>query len=177
MTVRHTVRNTGLHPVRLAAWALTQLAPGGRLVFPQSKQETGLLPDRIFSVWPYTDMGDSRLRFADDTVSVTQEPSIAHPLKIGTFNRHGLALYQNRGAVFVKTWTPVRGADYPDGGCCFECYADHRFIEMESLSPLCTLSPGGVLTHEEAWELLPDPGVSDDAALWKAYTRARCPSL
>ena len=151
VTLRHRVKNTGLRPVRLAAWAITQLAPGGTLTFPQSKADTGLLADRSFSIWPYTDMGDVRLRFADDYIEVTQDTSNARALKIGTYNRHGRAEYRNRGAVFTKTWTPVEGAEYPDSGCCFEVYTDRRFIEMETLSPLHTLAPGEECTHDEEW--------------------------
>lgn len=169
VTVIHKIENTARRPVKLAAWALTQLAQGGLLVFPQSKADTGLLADRHFAVWPYTDMGDARLRFADDYISITQDPSVARSLKIGTFNRRGVALYLCGGAVFRKTWTPLEGEEYPDGGCCFESYTDRRFIEMESLSPLRTLGPGESVVHEEVWEAFAQPEKLDAAQLLAKY--------
>ncbi|MDR0293471.1 MAG: hypothetical protein LBH95_04885, partial [Oscillospiraceae bacterium] len=138
VSVRHRIQNTGDGIVMLAPWAITQLAPGGLEVFPQSKQDITLLPDRVFVVWPYTDMGDHRLRWGDEFVSLRPDAT-PRSLKIGTLNRKGYALYQNKGVVFKKMWNPLPRAEYPDYGCSFETYTNHLFLEMESTAPLSTL--------------------------------------
>ncbi|MCL2003163.1 MAG: hypothetical protein FWG72_04040 [Oscillospiraceae bacterium] len=168
VSVRHRILNKGGELVTLAPWAITQLAPGGLLVFPQSKQDIALLPDRVFVVWPYTDMGDRRLRWHDDFVSIRPDET-KRALKIGTLNLNGYALYHNKGTVFKKMWAPLPSADYPDFGCDFETYTNHLFIEMESIGPLVTLYANQSAAHEEEWLLFPEPGELDEAGLIAKY--------
>jgi hypothetical protein len=150
LSVRHRIQNVGDRMVTLAPWAVTQLAGGGLAVFPQSKQDVELLPDRVFVIWPYTDMGDKRLTWADDYISLRPDGT-PRPLKIGTLNRKGYALYHNKGVVFKKLWAPLPRAEYPDHGCNFEIYTNHLFFEMESLAPTATLYEGQSAMHEEEW--------------------------
>lgn len=168
VSVRHRIVNAGGGIVTLAPWAITQLAPGGLLVFPQSKQDTALLPDRVFVIWPYTDMGDKRLTWHDDYVSLRSDDT-PRALKIGTLNLNGYALYQNKGVVFKKMWASLPSAEYPDFGCDFETYTNRFFIEMESLAPLSTLYSNQSATHEEEWLCFTEPEVLDEAALIAKY--------
>ncbi|MCL1807922.1 MAG: hypothetical protein FWG31_09505 [Oscillospiraceae bacterium] len=168
LSVRHRIHNVGEQIVTLAPWAITQLALGGVLVFPQSKQDIALLPDRVFVIWPYTDMGDHRLNWADDHISLRPDAT-DRPLKIGLLNRAGYALYHNKGVVFKKMWAPLTHAEYPDYGCNFETYTNRLFIEMESLAPLSTLYAGQSAAHEEEWLCFAEPDALSEAALIGKY--------
>jgi hypothetical protein len=57
------------------------------------------------------------------------------------------------GVLFVKRIDPVADVPLPDGGCNTESYCNHKFLELESLGPLTTLSPETTITHIETWEL------------------------
>lgn len=166
LTVTVRVVNTSAAPVSFAPWAITQLAPGGVLVFPQPKRPTGLLPDRVMAVWPYTDMGDPRLSLRDDHICLRQDPENRRPIKLGM---HGVpfALYHNRGAAFAKRPdAPLPDREYPDFGCSFEAYANHLFLEMETLGPLETVPPGGAASHTERWSVHPlEESLSPEALL------------
>ncbi|MDR1691940.1 MAG: hypothetical protein LBR72_01150 [Oscillospiraceae bacterium] len=168
VSVRHRIQNVGGGVVTIAPWAITQLATGGVEVFPQSKQEIALLPDRVFVVWPYTDMGDRRLTWSDEFVALRPDKT-PRPLKVGTHNRPGYALYHNKGVVFKKMWNSLPSAEYPDYGCNFETYTNKHFIEIESLAPLSTLMDGQSATHEEEWFVYPEPENLDEAALLQKY--------
>ena len=168
VSARHRIQNTGGGIFTLAPWAITQLAPGGLEVFPQSKQDVALLPDRVFVIWPYTDMGDHRLRWGDEFISLRPDAT-QRALKIGALNRKGYALYHNKGVVFKKMWTPLSLAGYPDYGCNFETYTNHLFIEMESLAPLSTLYANQSATHEEEWLCFAEPGTLSEAELMDKY--------
>jgi hypothetical protein len=168
VSVRHRILNTGDGIVTLAPWAITQLATGGLYVFPQSKQDVALLPDRVFVIWPYTDMGDTRLRWHDDFVSLRPDGT-RRALKIGTLNLNGYALYHNKGVVFKKMWAPLPRAEYPDYGCNFETYTNHLFIEMESLAPFSTLYANQSATHEEEWLCFAEPETLDERGLIEKY--------
>jgi hypothetical protein len=168
VSVRHRIHNDGDGLVSLAPWAVTQLATGGLAVFPQSKQDIELLPDRVFVVWPYTDMGDRRLTWADDFISLRPD-STRKPFKIGTLNRKGYALYHNKGVVFKKIWAPLPSAVYPDHGCNFEIYTNHLFFEMESLAPTAMMYSGQNVMHEEEWLCYAEPETLDEKALIEKY--------
>ena len=168
VSVRHRIHNIGDRIVTLSPWAITQLASGGVEVIPQSKKETGLGPDRSFAVWPYTDMGDRRLTWADDYISVRPDDT-ERPLKIGTLNRRGYALYHNRGVVFKVMWNPLPKAEYPDFGCSYETYTNGHFIEFETLAPLTTLYAGQSATHEEEWLCFEEPEALNEMELIGKY--------
>ena len=168
VTVLNRITNKSGKAVTLAPWAITQLDPGGLEVFPQSKEDTGLLADRVYVVWPYTDMGDKRLTWADDYISIRPDNTL-RSCKIGCFNRKGYALYLNKGAVYKKVWNPILDAEYPDYGCNFETFTNEHFIEMESLAPLTTLKNGESATHSEDWLCFAEPDNLDEDGLLKKY--------
>jgi hypothetical protein len=158
--VRHELRNDGPWPVELAPWALTMFRLGGVGIFPQAQgrvDEAGLLPNRQMTLWPYTRLGDSRLTLRDDFLLLRADPvSPATPaVKLGYFNPHGWMAYWLDGVLSVKRFAPLPGAAFPDGGCNTETYANHQFVELESLGALTRLEPGASLEHLETWEVYP----------------------
>ena len=157
LSVEHVIENIGANPVTLAPWAITQLAPGGMEIVPQSKRNTGLLPDRMMTLWPYTDMGDTRVTWGDDALLLRQEETISQAFKIALYNRAGWGVYVNGDIAFIKRFKTPEGDNYPDGGMNFETYTNKLFLEMETLGPLQTLIPGQSLKHVEQWQITDAP--------------------
>ncbi|MHB8106892.1 MAG: hypothetical protein ACYDH4_05630 [Candidatus Cryosericum sp.] len=165
VTVTHRLTNRGLWPVRLAAWAITVMAPGGVEVMPQTRVDTGLLPNRCVALWPYARMDDARVRWGGRFVVLHQDPAVKHPFKLGLSVQAGWAAYFNKHSVFVKRFRVAGGGTYPDYGANYETYTTDFMLEMETLSPMATLQPGDSVEHIESWLLVADlsyPGDSED---------------
>lgn len=153
--LRHELRNEGAWAVELAAWALTMFRQGGVAIFPQpvgNVDDSGLLPNRRLTLWPYTKINDPRLVLRDDFVLVQATPGLP-PLKIGYFNTHGWIGYWLDGVLFIKRFHAREDANYPDHGCNVESYCNDEFIELESLGELTVIAPGKTVFHNEVWEL------------------------
>ena len=153
--VRHVFTNLRDEPVRIAAWALTQLRPGGVAVLPLGRDGgPEQLPDRTVVLWPYSSLGDPRLELADDAIRVHARPAPGY-FKVGSLNHAGRVAYELDDVVFVKRFAPEPAAVHADLGCNVEVYVRGEFIELETLGPLHGLTPGGCVEHVEEWELVP----------------------
>jgi hypothetical protein len=73
--------------------------------------------------------------------------------KVGINNNLGWAAYYLKPYLFIKRFTYVDGARYPDYNSSLEVFSNNRMLELETLAPLATLPPGATATHEERWEL------------------------
>jgi hypothetical protein len=153
VSILHRLINKGPWPVELSAWSISAMAPGGKEVVPQACQDTGLLPNRLIALWPYTQMNDSRIQWGNRYIVVHHDDRIRHPVKFGIPNEQGWAAYFNRNHLFLKYYTHRTNVRYPDFGASFETYANDIMLEMETLSPLVVLEPEANLLHEEQWEL------------------------
>ncbi len=161
--VLHRLTNAGLSPVELSVWSLSALAAGGMEIVPQTKKDTGLLPNRLLVLWPYTKLNDTRLTCGDKFIILRQDTNIIHPVKFGTSNENGWAAHFNHDHLFVKYHTHMENARYPDFGASYETYANDFMLEMETLSPLTLLEPNAHAEHYEKWELFDNvPMPSDD---------------
>ena len=156
LTIEHTLLNAGLWAVELAPWAITQMRLGGTAVFPQQVgqlDDEGLLPNRQLTLWPYTQLADTRLHLDDDYILVGPDV-VARPCKIGAFNRRGWLAYLLDDLLFVKRFPVHDGRPHPDFGCNAEIYVNDQCLELESLGPLALLPPGQTVSHIETWELI-----------------------
>ncbi|NLC67773.1 MAG: hypothetical protein GX754_03080 [Clostridiaceae bacterium] len=149
----HRLVNKGAWPVKLAAWALTVMAPGGLEIIPLVKKDTGLLPNSMISLWPYTRLNDSRVYWGEKYIMLRHDSNARGPFKIGLPNEDGWAAYANHGHLFVKKYNHIDGATYPDFGASFETYTCDFMTEIESLSPMIELEPGKSIEHRETWIL------------------------
>jgi hypothetical protein len=154
VVITHHLTNHGFWPVTCALWAITQLKTGGTAILPQVRQDTGVLPNRSLAVWPYTDMVNPNVRWGSNFVLLDTE--LDSPFKIGFPNPRGWQGYWWNGVLFVKRAAYEANAEYFDFGSSSECYCDHRFIELETLTPIRTLAPGETASHIETWELYKD---------------------
>jgi hypothetical protein len=151
----HTLSNQGGQTVELVPWAITQLRLGGIVIAPMpvgNSDPHGLLPNRQFSLWPYTRIRDARLHWDDDFLLFKADAGLP-PFKIGYFNPHGWLAYWIDGVFFRKIFDVHPGASHPDGNCNAEIYCNERFVELESLVPLKRIAPGEQVQAEETWEV------------------------
>ncbi len=149
--ITHYLTNQGLWPVTCAPWAITQLKPGGTAILPQTRRDTGVLPNRSLVLWPYTDMVNPNVRWGSNYILLDAE--LDSPFKIGFPNPRGWLGYWWNGTLFVKRAEYDAQAEYFDFGSSSECYCNDQFIELETLSPTRTIAPGETVSHIETWEL------------------------
>ena len=155
--VIHHIKNAGTHPVDLAPWALTMMAPGGVAIHgfpPRGKHPEVLYPTNPLVMWAFSNLSDHRWRFTRKYLMLHQDPSNADPQKLGSFNQHTWAAYALNGGLFIKRYEAENSPkDYPDFGCSFETFTNADFLEMETLGPMKHLRPGQSLEHVEHWTL------------------------
>jgi len=162
--IDHIVTNNGEKEVRLAPWSLSQLVMGGLAILPQPtgpSDISGLLPNRNLILWPYSSWDDERVHFKDDYYLVDALPK-KQAFKLGYMNTHGWIAYALKNILYCKRFNPQPGSSHPDMDCNAEVYVRDQFIELETLGPLVTLSPGKSTEHSEVWDLfgLKEPVVS-----------------
>lgn len=164
VVVHHTLSNRGLWPITCAPWAITQLKPGGVAILPQSQEETGFLPNRAVTLWPYSDMASPHVSWGNRYIFVQAE--MQSPFKIGFRNPSGWLAYWHSGTLFVKRAGFDPKAEYYDFGSSSECYCSDQLLELETLAPVTTLQPEESITHTEIWELFADvERPTDEAAM------------
>lgn len=164
--IRHRIHNRGVYPVHLAPWSITVVEVGGECIFPQSPfipHEGRLLPVRPVALWGYTDMSDSRFTWGKSLVRVRQDGSLG-PTKIGSLVTQGYAAYALNGQLFMKRFMHNELDDYPDLGVNFETFTKQDMLELETLSGLRDVLPGGYAEHHEAWYLIPSFSPPEDDA-------------
>jgi len=152
VVVSHTLTNRGLWPVECAPWAITQLKPGGVAILPQSLGQTGFIPNRSLTFWPYTDLADPRFHPGNLYLRIDSDRR-SKPFKVGFPNLRGWLAYWNAGTLFVKRAPFETRAAYVDFNSSSECYCNDRFLELETLAPIRTLEPGEASMHTETWEI------------------------
>jgi hypothetical protein len=154
LTITHRLTNRGPASVKCAPWTITQFRTGGVAILPQAHARTGLLPNRVLSFWPYSDISSPRLTFGNHFLLLRAE--MQAPFKVGFPNPRGWLAYWLDGTLFVKRASYDPQARYCDFGSSSECYCNDRFLELETLAPVGMLTPGATATHIETWELYPD---------------------
>jgi hypothetical protein len=159
LTLTNTVCNDRSEPIEIAAWAITQLNLCGIAVAPLRKPAiiNHHRPDRQLVLWPYTLWRDERLVVDDDYVWIDAQPA-EKELKIGLL-AHGWLGYWRSGVFFLKRFDPQLERLHPDLNTNAQIYCNHRFIELESLSPLAVLEPGQSSVQIETWEIHRAAGV------------------
>lgn len=164
-----TVKNISEAPKDFAVWSLSVCDKNGVMVIPMNKDDTGLLPNRKLSLWPYTDLSDKRLFFGKDYITVAQDPKAENPLKIGVDLNCGTAFYILNDEILCKHFdTNHPDGNYVDGGCSFETYTNSQMLEFETLGELKTVAAGESLEHSERWFLVKKPcevDTKDDASI------------
>jgi hypothetical protein len=153
--VVHRIRNAGSAPFQLAPWALSMMAPGGYGIHgfpPRGTHPEALAPSNPLVMWPFTNLADRRWQLLERHLVLRQDPGIAAPQKLGSFNPVTWGAYLLNNDLFLKrTLAPGDPSAYPDLGCSFETFTNDGFLELETLGPLVTLGPGESASHVERW--------------------------
>lgn len=147
----HQLKNMAENPIECAAWAITQFKTGGVAILPQTTMDTGLLPNRSFSLWPYSNIQEEKITWRNDYILL--DANLDSPLKIGFPNQRGWLGYWIDGTLFVKTSQYFPDSTYYDNGSSSECYCNDQFLELETLGPKTVLDPGTIVEHNETWDL------------------------
>jgi hypothetical protein len=160
--VSHIVRNCNDWDIEMAAWAISIVGPGGMEILPLCAPDTGFLPNRMLTLWPYSKLNDRRVTFREKYILLKHEPDNAGYFKIGMRNAPGWAAYLKKDTLFVIDYKTYPGEAYPDMGSGYETFVTDWGMEMETFSPLSSVPPGGEIEHTERWRLYDN--VSLDAA-------------
>lgn len=158
MCVTMRVTNIAENPQEFSIWGLTVSALHGTLIVPMNTNDTELLANRNISVWPYTNLADSRVHFGKKYVTLRQDINIEQSFKLG-FDLNDAKVYYCLGEdIFEKSFVTHHGCEkYPDNNCSFETYTNAGFIEVESLSPLKSVSPNETVSLTECWSMHKKP--------------------
>jgi hypothetical protein len=168
MCVRHYVTNLSSSTKNNAIWALTVLRRGGMEVVPQPLNNTGLLSNRVLSLWSYSDMSDERVYWGKKYITMRQDTDIKSAFKFGINNDRGWAGYFVNNGMFVKKYSHNPNGTYPDNGVSFETYTNNLILEMESLGELVAITPGSTSSHSEEWSLIDKverPAANDEVTI------------
>ncbi|MGD9764568.1 MAG: hypothetical protein AB7V27_12710 [Candidatus Binatia bacterium] len=175
LRVRSRIRNIGAAPVTYAAWSLSVMRPGGRAFAPL---DVGPLEDfdatRKLILWSYTELADPRYQFGDRLAQVEHARVRPGPAgqqgrrddesKIAVDSSQGWAAYLLGRTLYLKRFPHAPDAQYPDGGATIEIYSNAEFLELENLSPLTTIAPGGELAYPEDWWVFTEVDIPADEA-------------
>lgn len=157
VSILHRLTNRGQWKVDLAAWPLTVLAPGGMAILPLGKYipfPEQLTPARPLVLWSYTNPNDPRFTFDARFIRLRQDREAQIPQKIGLMIEEGWAAYHRGEHLFVKHFDhPDHSKRYADFGVNVEVFTNQDMLELETLSPLVELEPGGMIEHQERWAL------------------------
>lgn len=158
MYVTMRVTNIADKPQEFSIWGLTVSATDGTLIIPMNTNDTGLLHNRNISVWPYTNLADSRVYFGKNYVTLHQDTNVGQPFKLGFGLNNAEAYYCLGDNVFRKSYdTDHKNESYPDNDCSFETFTNNGFIEVESLSPLKSVLPNETVSLTEHWSMHKKP--------------------
>lgn len=158
MQIKTTIKNISDKEKEFAVWCISVAAADGTLIIPMNTNDTGYLANRTISVWPYTDLSDSRLNFGKKYITVKQDTNAKTPFKIGLDLNGGQVYYVNGNDVFCKKYENNHpDGIYPDNGVSFETYTDNTILEIENLSEVKKVASGKENTMVESWSLFKKP--------------------
>jgi hypothetical protein len=155
----YRIENTSSGRQRLACWAITMMAPGGRAWMPLLTgpfDPGGFQAQRNIVLWPYSRSEDPRFVLRDDAIEVRADAGgtgISGPFKAGTTSRRGWVAHWGAGVLLVKGAGHDESREYADMGASAQVYTQAEFTELETLGPLFDLAPGEAAKHREHWEI------------------------
>ena len=150
--VVNCVENTGEEMLHCSLWAIQAMAPGGTEELIFALRDGGYDHWHRISMWDYTSLGDSRAEYRRDGITLTHR-ALDEKYKIGVGHPLGPVTYKNKGVTFIKKFKVELEKNYPDGDVSFETFMCKHMVEIESLSPLGKIMPGGSMEYAERWEL------------------------
>lgn len=141
-----------------ALWSITGLTAGGTAVIPMCTRKAGYLPNRVMSLWDYSDVYDPRFKLTNEYARIRQDKFIPKAFKAGFNVEDGFAAYAVNEQIFVKCFGEYQFVEYPDYSCNFEMYTNQQFLECEILGEKRKYQPGETTEMTETWYLLDNTG-------------------
>ena len=151
LKINHQIKNTGNETKTFAPWCLSVMASGGVGITPMPMTKTGLLANRVLSLWDYSKMNDDRVYWGDKYIILKHDNK--PPFKYGIKMTDDWAAYLVSEQLFVKRFYTEPNGNYTDFGVSFESYTCAAFHEVESLGVLSDVEPTESVEHSEEWEL------------------------
>lgn len=156
--ITHKIRNISEKKAVFSPWSVTSLTHGGVCIIPISTQKKGYLPNRVISLWDYSDINDSRFRMTNSEVRIRQDIYIRKAFKAGFNLEDGYAAYVVNGQIFAKCIPKYEEVCYPDYSCNFEVYTNSLFLECELLGEKREFAKNEEAVISEHWCLLDNEG-------------------
>lgn len=156
--ITHKIRNISEKKAEFAPWSVTSLTHGGVCIIPMSTQKKGYLPNRVISLWDYSDINDSRFRITNSEVRIRQDSYVRKAFKAGFNLEDGYAAYAVNGQIFAKCIPKYEEVCYPDYSCNFEVYTNSLFLECELLGEKREFAKNEEAVISEHWCLLDNEG-------------------
>ncbi|MGN1103147.1 MAG: hypothetical protein ACI4RG_13195, partial [Huintestinicola sp.] len=156
--ITHKIRNLSEEKAEFAPWSVTSLTQGGVCIIPVSTKKKGYLPNRVMSLWDYSDINDSRFRITNSEVRIRQDSHVKKAFKAGFNLEDGYAAYAVNGQIFAKCIPGYEDVSYPDYSCNFEVYTNSLFLECELLGEKRAFSQNEEAIISEHWCLLDNDG-------------------
>jgi hypothetical protein len=156
--VTQRITNVGDKEADFALWSITGLTDGGTAVIPMCTRKSGYLPNRVMSLWDYSDINDPRFKLTNEYARIRQDKFLPSAFKAGFNVEDGFAAYAVNEQIFVKCFGDYQFVEYPDYSCNFEMYTNHKFLECEILGEKRKYQPGETTEVRETWHLLDNEG-------------------
>lgn len=149
----YSIKNVSDEVKKIGCWSLNVCDIGGTSFFPQPQTPLGFIPNRHITLWDYSDMRDERVYWGGKYIALKGDSKVDKPIKIGINNVDGWGCYLNKGMCYVVRYKHFENEEYTDFGVSYETYTNPYFLELETISPLKELKPGGSVQHSETWEM------------------------
>lgn len=153
VTIEHRITNLSDKSSVFAPWSVTSLKAGGICFIPLSERISGYLPNRVMSLWDYSDINDERFTLANGSARLSQDSNAKRAFKAGFNVEDGYAAYFADGCVFAKCFGEYGNVTYPDYSCNFEVYTNRLFLECELLGEKRAYASGETAVLKEKWLL------------------------
>ncbi|MDY3793084.1 MAG: hypothetical protein SOZ56_11515 [Oscillospiraceae bacterium] len=154
----HKIKNISEDDAEFAPWSVTSLSDGGVCMIPLNTDKRGYLPNRVMSLWDYSDIYDSRFRMSNSEVRIRQDCFIRKAFKAGFNLEDGFAAYAVKDQIFAKCIPEYKDVCYPDYSCNFEVYTNNLFLECELLGEKRRYACNEEAVISEQWCLLDNFG-------------------
>lgn len=161
MTVKHKGKNISNANKEFALWPITVMAQNGIEIIPLNTNDSGLLPNRNLTFWPYSKLNDPRINISNRYITLKQDPNNTDAFKIGVDCNQGVGFYVLNNTVFSKEYTHTMFGNYPDFSASYESYTNETILEFETLSPISIIAPNEAIEHTEKFVLYKKPADFD----------------
>lgn len=151
ISINHKIHNISEEPSTFAPWSVTSLTHGGVCIVPLCTRKKGYLPNRVMSLWDYSDIADPRFSMTDSEARLYQDSGAEKAFKAGFNVDDGFAAYAVNGQIFAKCFPAYREVKYPDYCCNFEVYTNRLFLECELLGEEKSYGCGETAELLEEW--------------------------